>query len=143
MENDSPVAFSRMRRRRRPVLEEGRESLRRKPWAKAQGNSSGWSPKERSSQARKRAGSATRSLYSSLPTGRQTVEQRRAKRHLRAVRFYSKVILGPSLPSVPWTPVYILTPPQTPGRSAFFTWYDYRNNPLDVYCTKFDVRPTG
>src|ERR1051325_3996616 len=52
--------------------------------------------------------------------GRQMVEQGRATSHLRVLRSYSKVILGPSSSPVPWTPVYSCTPPQTPGRSDFF-----------------------
>src|SRR5215210_1270135 len=48
------------------------------------------------------------------------VEQERAMSHLRVVRVYNKVILGPWHCSVLWTPVYGFTPPQTPGRSGFF-----------------------
>src|SRR5581483_4401586 len=48
--------------------------------------------------------------------GRQRVEQRRAKSHLRSVRVYSKVILGPFLFAGFWTSVYRFTPPPTPGR---------------------------
>src|SRR5262245_26346134 len=47
--------------------------------------------------------------------GKQRVEQCRAKGHLRIVRFYSKVILGPSFCSVFWTPVYSFTPAPNSG----------------------------
>src|SRR5262245_48805111 len=52
--------------------------------------------------------------------GKQRVEQCRAKGHLRIVRFYSKVILGPSFCSVFWTPVYSFTPAPNSGTVSLF-----------------------